>query len=201
MRFGSGSPKPKVKFADATQEAYRASGTDDERGRNMKRLEKRAFNACWIERRRTRRASGPRFRKIRRTGRIRNIPRSSPGTSSAVGIIVPPIGDPNMRNCNPEVVMSPLSKTRVGRFLTPDAANRCRIALGRVLTCLRRPGSARKRYVRRPTGKKLPTTRLPMNKRVRLSNVRSNSSMGSSEPTTQLEMAGRTIIVTLCRRA
>src|SRR5437870_8025704 len=188
MRSGSSRLKPPVKLADATHGARCASGAEDGRGRNTRRLENRAFNAFWIELRRTRRDSGPWLRKMRRTGRIRIIPRSSPETSSEVGIRVPPMGEPNIRYWKPEVTTSPLSKTKVGRFPTPDGANRRRIARGRALTRLRRlpnqramtnvqtnstgiytrnhaqkvPENATKRYARTRAGKRLPTTRLPM---------------------------------------
>ena len=138
MRSGSSRLKPPLKLADATQGTCRASGAEDGRGRNTRRLENRAFNAFWIELRRTRRDSGPWLRKMRRTGRIRIIPRSSPETSSEVGIRVPPMGEPNIRYWKPEVTTSQLSKTKVGRFPTPDGANRRRIARGRALTRLRR---------------------------------------------------------------
>src|SRR5439155_7941644 len=85
MRSGSSRPKPPLKLADATHGTCRASGAEDGRGRNTRRLENRAFNAFWIELRRTRRDSGPRLRKMRRTGRIRIIrnrgPRSEEHTS------------------------------------------------------------------------------------------------------------------------
>ena len=48
------------------------------------------------------------------------------------------MGEPNIRYWKPEVTTSPLSKTKVGRFPTPESANRRRIARGSALTRLRR---------------------------------------------------------------
>src|SRR5207237_8461281 len=105
---GASILKRPLKLADATHGTCRASGAEDGRGRNTRRLENRAFNAFWIELRRTRRDSGPRLRKMRRTGRIRIIPRSSPETSSEVGIRVPRMGEPTILYWRPGVTTARL---------------------------------------------------------------------------------------------
>src|SRR5207244_7035397 len=126
MRSGSSRLKPPLKLADATHGTCRASGAEDGRGRNTRRLENRAFNAFWIELRRTRRDSGPRLRKMRRTGRIRIIPRSSPETSSEDAIRVPPMVEPSIRKWKPEVTAAPVADTEGGRVRAPEVTSQRR---------------------------------------------------------------------------